>query len=79
MQSKEVSGHKRIVSFRFNYHLEKVRDLVNTAFTNLFPVDELIFANAMDIDESVTDEKSSTNFVDPVDRIMCQIVDEIPF
>lgn len=66
---------------RFNYHLEKVRDLVNTAFIqmNLFPI-EPSDLSSMDVDKfNEKNESSLMDFVEPVDRLMCEIVDEIPF
>lgn len=68
----------RVIFHRFNYHLGKVRDIVNTAFTNLFPVDDPI-PTFSDIEQSEGSESIPMDTVDPSDRLMCKIVDEIPF
>lgn len=57
-----------------------MKDLVNTAFTNLFPIDEPDLTSMMDVDEyNEKGDSSLLDFVEPVDRLMCEIVDEIPF
>lgn len=70
-----------LISFnRFNYHLEKVRELVNNAFTGLLSFDTDEAFENMEVDEFNNSlEKSLTDNVDPNDRIMCKIVDEIKF
>lgn len=64
---------------RFNYHLEKVRDIANTAFTNLFPLDEPTLPAVETDDFSEKMETIQVDSVDPCDRLMCEIADEIPF
>lgn len=70
-----------VILFRFNFHLEKVRDIVNTAFTNLFPIDEPRDFISMDVDKCNESKRESmtSDSVEPEDRIMCGISDEIPF
>lgn len=67
--------------YRFNYHLEKVRDIVNNAFTSLHIDSEDNNYESMEIDDELNSshEKSINDSVDPNDRIMCKIVDEIKF
>lgn len=76
----ELQKRQRIeTAKRFNYHLEKVRQLVNNAFTNLLSFD-FDFEGSMEVDEFNNSlEKSFNDNVDPNDRIMCKIVDEIKF
>lgn len=65
---------------RFNYHLEKVRDIVNNACTHLLPVDEPELDQSMDTDEfNGNTESMQIDAVEKEDRLMCEIVDEIPF
>lgn len=65
--------------YRFNYHLEKVRDIVNNAFTSLLSFDDENF-QSMEVDPPQAVEKSLNNeSVDPRDQVMCKIVDEIKF
>lgn len=65
--------------FRFNYHLEKVRDIVNNAFTNLLPIDEPDLEQTMDIDEYCEKKEVVEDIVEKRDKIMCDLVDQIPF
>lgn len=69
----------KVIFRRFNYHLDKVRNIVNTAFANLFPVDDPIPTSFSDIEQSEGSESTPMDTVDPSDRLMCKIVDEIPF
>lgn len=55
-----------------------MRDIVNTAFTNLFPLDEPDLPN-METDDYHESAEISNDAVDPSDRLMCEIADEIPF
>lgn len=64
---------------RFNYHLEKVRDIVNNAFSNLFPVDEPLPEMEYGSKRLKLEEQMEIDLVDPSDRLMCEIADEIPF
>lgn len=77
----ELQKRQRIeTSKRFNYHLEKVRELVNNAFTGLLSFDYDENYESMEVDNLNNSlEKSLTDSVDPNDRIMCKIVDEIKF
>lgn len=60
--------------------MEKVRDLVNTAFANLFPIDEPAEGLNMDVDEYKEKRDTSlTDLIEPQDLLMCEIADEIPF
>lgn len=76
----ELQKRQRVeTAKRFNYHLEKVRDIVNTACSNLFPIDEP-GDTSMDVDEHKDSKESSTiDSAELADRLMCEIVDEIPF
>lgn len=57
-----------------------MRELVNNAFTSLLSFDVEEHFENMEVDEfSSSLEKSLTDTVDPNDRIMCKIVDEIKF
>jgi hypothetical protein len=56
-----------------------VRDIVNNAFTNLLPVDVDSDLPSMDVDEYSENREPTTDVVEPGDRLMCEIVDEIPF
>lgn len=64
--------------FRFNYHLEKVRDIVNNAFTTLLTIDEASALPSMAVDEYSEKKEYVLDTVEPRDRLMCEIVDEIP-
>jgi hypothetical protein len=75
-----MSLNLKISSHRFNYHLEKVRDIVNNACTNLLPIEEPDMDQSMETDEySANAESSSTDSVEKEDKLMCEIVDEIPY
>ena len=57
-----------------------MRDIVNNACTNLFPIEEPDLDNSMDVDDyHSNDESSQVDAVEKEDRLMCEIVDEIPF
>jgi hypothetical protein len=57
--------------------LEKVRGIVNNAFSNLLPIDEPNDDISMDIDEFNDNKESSLmDVVEKEDRLMCEIVDE---
>lgn len=59
--------------------MEKVRDIVNNAFANLFPIDEPSIPS-MEVDEyKEQGESAPMDAVEPSDRLMCEIADEIPF
>lgn len=76
----ELQKRQRVeTAKRFSYHLEKVRDIVNSACSNLFSIDEPNFPS-MDVDEK-TDSKESFSFdsAELADIIFCEIVDEMPF
>jgi hypothetical protein len=60
--------------------LEKVRDIVNNAFANLFPVDDLdIHLTEDTLTNDQNGEAMQIDSVEKEDRLMCEIVDEIPF
>lgn len=69
---------RKEVITRLNYHLEKVRDIVNNAFGNLYiPADEPL--PEMDFEPSESSTAMDVDSVEAADRLMCEIVDEIPF
>lgn len=77
----EMQKRTRIeTTTRFQRHLENVRDMVKTAFTSLPDVDmdknKLIPVEMMDEDK---DDKLNDidSCIDPLDRLMCSIVDEM--
>jgi hypothetical protein len=56
-----------------------VRDIVNNACTNLLPIEEPDLDNSMDVDDQSNPTSTQTDAVEKEDRLMCEIVDEIPF
>jgi mediator of RNA polymerase II transcription subunit 7 len=69
---------RKEVIARLNYHLEKVRDIVNNAFGNLYvPADEPL--PETDLGPSESSASTDLDSVEAADRLMCEIVDEIPF
>lgn len=72
-----------IVFFRFNFHLEKVREIVNNAFSNLLPVSEIKTEPGLNVEMDVDMENDSNlqmEGVDQNDKLMCEIIDvELPF
>lgn len=60
--------------------MEKVRELINNAFTSLLTFDYDENYENMEVDDINNSlEKNLSDSVDPNDRIMCKIVDEIKF
>lgn len=79
----EVQKRTRIeTSMRFQKHLEKVRELVRNAFTQLPDITEAecqiadIIAGVTDVTTSNTIDKT-IDVCDPLDRLMCEIVDRM--
>lgn len=73
----EMQKRQRVeTTTRFQKHLERVRDIVNTAFATLPDICNDEFDNAdkvkMEID---TQDINANNRSDQLDRIMCKIVD----
>lgn len=62
--------------------MEKVREIVNNAFSNLLPVSE-IKTEGLDVEMDVdmeNDCSSQMEGVDQNDKLMCEIIDvELPF
>jgi mediator of RNA polymerase II transcription subunit 7 len=77
----ELQKRQRIeTAKRFNYHLEKVRDIVNNGFTNLIPFNCDETHEMMEIDKLNSSLDSQLNdSVDPNDRLMCSIVDQMEY
>ncbi|CAO1429872.1 unnamed protein product [Diamesa hyperborea] len=67
---------------RFNFHLEKVREIVNNAFSNLLPVSEIKTEPGLDVEMDVDMENDCSlqmEGVDQNDKLMCEIIDvELP-
>ncbi|CAO1425718.1 unnamed protein product [Diamesa serratosioi] len=67
---------------RFNFHLEKVREIVNNAFSTLLPVSEIKTEPGLDVEMDVDMENDCSlqmEGVDQNDKLMCEIIDlELP-
>ena len=62
--------------------MEKVREIVNNAFSNLLPVSEIKTEPGLDVEMDVDMENDCSlpmEGVDPNDKLMCEIIDvELP-
>lgn len=69
-------------SQRFHYHLDKVNQILNQAIESLpeTDLDSKLLINTQDQDSSDSNRKddASVDGVNPYDRLMCEIVDNMP-
>lgn len=74
----EMQKRQRIeTAQRFQKHLDRVKDMIQDAFANLVETEPAEAQMDVDRDEKAEKEASGTSNCDPLDRLMCNIVDKM--